>query len=66
MKNIKMKKISTTNILTKIFKKKPLKKVKKPGSKSVVKVVKKSKEKKIKKNIPLKKTKTKKTIKVSV
>ena len=66
MKNIKMKKISTTNILTKIFKKKPLKKVKKPGSKPVVKVIKKSKVKKVKKNIPLKKTKTKKIIKVPI
>jgi CarD family transcriptional regulator len=66
MKNIKMKKISTTNILTKIFKKKPLKKVKKPGSKSVVKVIKKSKVKKVKKNIPLKKNKTKKVIKVPI
>ena len=36
MKNIKMKKISTTNILTKIFKKKPSKKVKK---KSVTKTL---------------------------
>ena len=55
-----MKKISTTNILTKIFKKKPLKKVKKPGSKPVVKVIKKSKVKKVKKNILLKKNKKKK------
>ena len=61
-----MKKISTTNILTKIFKKKPLKKVKKPGSKPVVKVIKKSKVKKVKKNIPLKKNKTKKVIKVPI
>ena len=66
MKNIKMKKISTTNILTKIFKKKPLKKVKKPRSKPVVKVIKKSKVKKVKKNISLKKNKTKKVIKVPI
>ena len=39
MKNIKMKKTSTTNILAKIFKKTPEKKVKK---KTKVKVVKKS------------------------
>ena len=61
-----MKKISTTNILTKIFKKKPLKKVKKPRSKPVVKVIKKSKVKKVKKNISLKKNKTKKVIKVPI
>ena len=61
-----MKKISTTNILTKIFKKKPLKKVKKTVPKTAAKVVHKSKAKKIKKNIPLKKAKTKKTIKVTV
>ena len=57
MKSIKMKKTSTTNILAKIFKKTPEKKVKK---KTKVKVVKKSiapKAKVIKKNIPVKKTK---------
>jgi len=59
MKSIKMKKTSTTNILAKIFKKKPLKKVKKATSKSAVKIIKKSKIKKI---IPLKKVKTNKKI----
>jgi len=57
MKNIKMKKTSTTNILAKIFKKTPEKKVKK---KTKAKVVKKStppKAKVVKKNIPVKKTK---------
>jgi len=56
MKSIKMKKTSTTNILAKIFKKTPEKKIKK----TKVKVVKKSiapKAKVIKKNIPVKKTK---------
>ena len=48
MKNIKMKKTSTTNILAKIFKKTPEKKVKK---KTKAKVVKKSKAKVVKKNI---------------
>jgi CarD family transcriptional regulator len=48
MKNIKMKKISTTNILTKIFKKTPKKKVKK---KAVAKVAKAPKAKVVKKNI---------------
>ena len=60
MKNIKMKKTSTTNILAKIFKKTPEKKVKK---KTKAKVVKKStppKAKVVKKNIPVKKTKAKK------
>ena len=60
MKSIKMKKTSTTNILAKIFKKTPEKKVKK---KTKAKVVKKStppKTKVVKKNIPVKKTKTKK------
>ena len=38
MKNIKMKKISTTNILTKIFKKTPLKKAKKNTAKTIIKV----------------------------
>jgi CarD family transcriptional regulator len=57
MKNIKMKKTSTTNILAKIFKKTPEKKVKK---KTKAKVVKKStppKTKVVKKNVPLKKSK---------
>jgi len=56
MKNIKMKKTSTTNILAKIFKKTPDKKIKK----TKVKVVKKStspKTKVVKKSIPVKKTK---------
>jgi len=60
MKNIKMKKISTTNILTKIFKKNPEKKVK---NKPIIKVAKKSKAKVAKKITPIKKAKvTKKTI----
>ncbi|WP_415315310.1 CarD family transcriptional regulator [Candidatus Pelagibacter sp. Uisw_137] len=57
MKNIKMKKTSTTNILAKIFKKTPEKKINK---KTKAKVVKKStppKAKVVKKNIPVKKTK---------
>ena len=53
MKNIKMKKKSTTNILAKIFKKKPIKKVKK---KVVTKIVKKSKIKPKKKIKTIKKT----------
>ena len=60
MKNIKMKKTSTTNILAKIFKKTPEKKVKK---KTKAKVVKKStppKTKNVKKKKTIKKTKTKK------
>ncbi len=48
MKSIKMKKISTRNILTKIFKKTPKKKEKK---KTVIKIIKKAKIKVIKKNI---------------
>jgi CarD family transcriptional regulator len=60
MKNIKMKKISTTNILTKIFKKNPEKKVK---NKTITKVAKKPKAKVIKKIAPIKKAKVaKKTI----
>jgi CarD family transcriptional regulator len=47
MKSIKMKKTSTTNILAKIFKKTPEKKVKK---KVVTKVIKKPKSKVVKKN----------------
>ena len=56
MKNIKMKKKSTTNILAKIFKKKPVKKVKK---KVVTKTVKKSKIKPKKKIKTIKKTSVK-------
>jgi CarD family transcriptional regulator len=59
MKNIKMKKISTTNILTKIFKKTPVKKIKKVVSKLATKS-KKNKVKVVKKNIT---TKGKKSIK---
>jgi CarD family transcriptional regulator len=55
MKNIQMKKISTTNILTKIFKKTLEKKVKK---KDAVKVIKKPKSKVNKKNISKVKPKT--------
>ena len=55
MKNIKMKKISTKNILKKIFKPNPVKKVKK---KAISKFVKKNKVKVFKKNISVKKTKT--------
>jgi len=57
MKNIKMKKTSTTNILAKIFKKTPEKKVKKKTNAKVVKKSTFSKAKVIKKNIPVKKTK---------
>ena len=53
-----MKKISTTNILTKIFKKTPEKKVKK---KTATSVIKKTKTKVVKKNISKKKSKTTKT-----
>ena len=49
-----MKKISTTNILTKIFKKNPEKKVKK---KTIPKVIKKTKVKAVKKVVPIKKNK---------
>jgi CarD family transcriptional regulator len=55
MKNIKMKKTSSTNILTKIFKRTPDKKVKK---KTVAKAVKKIKAKVLKKNISKVKQKT--------
>ena len=65
-----MKKISTTNILTKIFKKTPTKKVKKKSiTKTLAKGVKKPKAKtkaktrEIKKNISVKKPKTKTTVK---
>jgi len=58
MKSIKMKKTSTTNILAKIFKKTPEKKVKK---KVAVKVIKKPKSKVVKKNISKVKTKATKS-----
>ncbi|MDA8537361.1 transcriptional regulator [Candidatus Pelagibacter bacterium] len=59
-----MKKISTKNILTKIFKKKaPLKKAKKTKSKPVSKIVKKTKIKENKKNSSKQKTKDKKIAK---
>ncbi|MDA9604547.1 transcriptional regulator [Candidatus Pelagibacter sp.] len=58
-----MKKISTTNILTKIFKKNSLKKTKKAKAKPIAKPIKKSKSLKSKKNISLKTPKTKKIIK---
>ena len=58
MKNIKMKKTSTTNILAKIFKKTPGKKVKKKTKPKVAKKPKPPKAKVVKKNIPVKKTKT--------
>jgi len=54
MKSIKMKKTSTTNILAKIFKKTPAKKVKK---KVTTKIIKKPKSKVVKKDIFKKKTK---------
>ena len=53
-----MKKISTTNILTKIFKKTPVKKTKKSVTKAVNKVIRKPKAKVIKKNVSTKKSKT--------
>ena len=60
-----MKKISTTNILTKIFKKNPLKKTKK----SITKIIKKPKTKVIKKNVSTKKNlksvKIKKNLKIA-
>jgi CarD family transcriptional regulator len=65
MKSIKMKKISTTNILTKIFKTKPKKKTKKLGNKPVANVTKKPKAKKVKKNIVIKKTKVTKKAKTT-
>jgi len=65
MKSIKMKKISSTNILTKIFKKTPEKKVKKKSApKTATKVIKKTKAKEVKKNFSKKKPKSKATIKV--
>jgi CarD family transcriptional regulator len=66
MKNIKMKKISTKNILKKIFNKKSVKKIKKKSSsksiiktikKPKIKVVKRSKIKVVKKKVTLKKIK---------
>jgi len=63
-KNIKMKKKSTTNIITKIFKRNPNKKGKKKAKpQSTVKVLKKTKEIIVKKNTSIKKTKVPKTIK---
>ena len=66
MKNIKMKKTSTTNILAKIFKKSTKKKTKKKTAAKVVKKVSKPKIKKVKKVVTLKKTKVikKTTIKI--
>jgi CarD family transcriptional regulator len=58
-----MKKTNTTNILAKIFKKTPEKKVKK---KSVTKVAIKSKAKKVKKNLSIKKTKVEKTKSIKI
>ena len=55
-----MKKTSTTNILAKIFKKNPKKKVKKKTKPKVAKKPTLPKVKAVKKNIPVKKTKTKK------
>jgi CarD family transcriptional regulator len=63
MKNIQMKKISSTNILTKIFKKNSVKKIKKVASKLINKSNKKPKFKVVKKNISVKKTKVIKTVK---
>ena len=66
MKNIKMKKKSTTNILAKIFKKSTKKKTKKKTAAKAVKKVSKPKIKKVKKVVTLKKTKVikKTTIKI--
>ena len=55
MKNIKMKKTSTTNILAKIFKKTPEKKVKKKTKAKVAKKPTLPKAKVVKKNISSKK-----------
>ena len=60
-----MKKISSTNILTKIFKKIPVKKIKKVVPLSTSKIVKKTKTKVIKKNISIKKTKALKAVKTT-
>jgi len=66
MKNIKMKKKSTTNILAKIFKKSTKKKTKKKTAAKVVKKVSKPKIKKVKKVVTSKKTKVikKTTVKI--
>tara|TARA_B100001063_G_scaffold176799_1_gene165734 strand:+ start:498 stop:1406 length:909 start_codon:yes stop_codon:yes gene_type:complete len=66
MKNIKMKKTSTTNILAKIFKKSTKKKTKKKTAAKVVKKVSKPKIKKVKKVVTSKKTKVikKTTVKI--
>ena len=61
-----MKKISTTNILTKIFKKTPEKKVKKKTKPKVAKKPTPPKVKVVKKNIPVKKTKTKKVTAIKI
>jgi CarD family transcriptional regulator len=60
-----MKKISTTNILTKIFKKLPMKKAKKATAKPTIKIIKKSKPKVVKKNVSEKKHKALKVSKRS-
>jgi len=60
MKNIKMKKTSTTNILAKIFKKTSEKKIKKKAKAKVVKKSTPPKAKVVKKNILIKKAKAKK------
>ena len=66
MKNIKMKKKSTTNILAKIFKKSNKKKTKKKTAAKVVKKISKPKIKKVKKVVTSKKTKVikKTTVKI--
>ncbi len=66
MKNIKMKKTNTTNILAKIFKKSTKKKTKKKTAAKVVKKVSKPKIKKVKKVVTSKKTKVikKTTVKI--
>ena len=66
MKNIKMKKTSTTNILAKIFKKSTKKKTKKKTAAKVVKKVSKPKIKKVKKVVTSKKTKVIKKTKVKI
>ena len=66
MKNIKMKKTSTTNILAKIFKKSTKKKTKKKTAAKVVKKVSKPKIKKVKKVVTSKKTKVIKKTKIKI
>ena len=66
MKNIKMKKTSTTNILAKIFKKSTKKKTKKKTAAKVVKKVSKPKIKKVKKVVTSKKTKVNKKTTVKI